>query len=165
MKRTARPSPPRLPQAEALAAYCHECFVNPGEPCTNYKGHAKEPCRLRGHRAQVPTAPPRGLFDAPAEEPAEDTPPDEPATGEEPEEPAQRQNYRPLWGLHQPQATPTQAAERFSMDMFGRIRPLLGGAVSGQWNGQRFEGYFHFADGNACYVIECTNAVYSIRRE
>jgi hypothetical protein len=153
-----------LPQAEALAAYCHECFVNPGEPCTNYKGHAKEPCRLRGHRAQVPTAPPRGLFDAPAEEPAEadqETPPDEPAPAEEPIEPAPGNR----WTLHHPLAIPAEIVDLFALDLFGRKRPLLAGGVVGRWNGQRFEGYFHFADGNACYVIECENAVYSIRKE
>jgi len=65
MKRKAPPSPPRLAEAEALAAYCHECFVNPGEPCRNYLGHAKPPCRARGQASTPkPAAPVRGLFDA-----------------------------------------------------------------------------------------------------
>jgi hypothetical protein len=195
LKKLAKPSPPRLPQAEAMAAYCRECFVNPGEPCQNYKGQAKPPCRSRGQvtapkaativepdlfavladeaehtcdnadappycRACVDGVPlPEGFTQAPVRAGwTSDAPP---AQAEEPIEPAPGNR----WTLHQPQATPSQAAERFSLDIFGRSRPLLGGAVSGRWNGQRFEGYFHFEDGNACYLIECTNAVYSIRRE
>ena len=98
-KRKAPPSPPRLPEAQALSAYCHHCFANPGDPCRNYLGQAKPPCRDRGHAqaTPAPTTKPRGLFDAPeaepttshtggphdmgAEEPGQETPPEGEAPG------------------------------------------------------------------------------------
>jgi hypothetical protein len=67
-KPKAPPSPPRLPEAEALAAYCHDCFANPGEPCRNYLGQRKPPCRTRGQKAPAPPARNVGLFDQPEPE-------------------------------------------------------------------------------------------------
>lgn len=60
-----------------------------------------------------------------------------------------------MWELTNRQATPTEVAQRFVAESWPGSRQILGGKVSGQWVGQRFEGYFHLVDGTRTYLIEC----------